>query len=162
LSARSHAHTFKTMSVLWPSLFIPSPLLPAPKPLKQSAHHSGLPSTQCVLVVEAREPTPVAYMFRPHRTRGQWGEPHGVVHKGGAQILSWHAFKLSRSPPAPLPPSLPPPHTHTHLPPAPPPSPPLLPPPLPFLLTLLCRGSHQAPPLPSAPHALSPLVSRTQ
>jgi hypothetical protein len=39
--------------------------------------------------VEAREPTPVACMFRPNRTRGQWGEPYGVVHKGGVQLLSY-------------------------------------------------------------------------
>jgi hypothetical protein len=39
--------------------------------------------------VEAREPTPVACMFRPYRTRGQWEEPYGVVHKGGVQLLSY-------------------------------------------------------------------------
>jgi hypothetical protein len=40
--------------------------------------------------VEAREPTPGACMFRPYRTRGQWEEPYGVVHKGGVQLLSYH------------------------------------------------------------------------
>jgi hypothetical protein len=39
--------------------------------------------------VEAREPTPVACMLCPYRTRGQWGEPYGVVHKGGVQLLSY-------------------------------------------------------------------------
>jgi hypothetical protein len=29
-----------------------------------------------------------ACMFRPYRTRGQWGEPYGVVHKRGVQLLS--------------------------------------------------------------------------
>jgi hypothetical protein len=38
--------------------------------------------------VEAREPTPVACMFRPYMTQGQWGEPYGVVHKGGVQLLA--------------------------------------------------------------------------
>jgi hypothetical protein len=39
--------------------------------------------------VEAREPSPVACMFRPYKTRGHWGEPYGVVHKGGVQLLSY-------------------------------------------------------------------------
>jgi hypothetical protein len=39
--------------------------------------------------VEAREATPAACMFRPYRTRGQCGEPYGVVHKGGVQLLSY-------------------------------------------------------------------------
>jgi hypothetical protein len=43
--------------------------------------------------VEAREPTPVACMFRPYRTRGQWGEPYGIVHKGGVQLLSYLIYQ---------------------------------------------------------------------
>jgi hypothetical protein len=46
--------------------------------------------------VEAREPTPVACMFRPYRTRGQWGGTLRRSTQGGCTtlILSTYPMQL--------------------------------------------------------------------